>query len=191
MPWFVNKWDYEWVDPTHRGMVNAGILNIFKPGGDKEMLSHMWEVMFGKTWPNWKVTIYKDYGCPIMVWGYWKIEFCWLWMNETRNHGVHFGANICPFGYFVTHLSWIYFVFVGLNIHLYYRYENIRFIENIFFHYVFLILFSFFILILFNSSFFIALDNLTRGSYIEAFFTGLFSVLIIVVLGAWAYLTQF
>lgn len=190
-PLIWKKWNYQWVDPTQKGINGGGILNLFKPGGDKEILSYMWAVIFGKTCPVCQVTIYKDFGCSVMQWGYWKSEFCWMWMSKTESHGEHTGFSICPFGYFITHVLWIYFVFWGVNIHLYYRYESIRGVENSIVHFIMLTILSIFFLSSFNILLFNTFSSFMVGRFWEFTVLVFISSSILGVLGLWAHLTQF
>ncbi|CAI2364116.1 unnamed protein product [Moneuplotes crassus] len=186
------KCNYEWVDPIHKpGISTGGILSLLKPGGDKQVLSYFWEVLFGKPCPGCSVTIYKDFGCSVMNCSLCKTEFCWLCQGKTQNHGQHFEGSICPGGYFITHASWIFFLVFGVNSHLYYRFEGLRSIELSVAYYTLLIILSIFFLITFNSLLSLVADNCKRKHYFCTAFTCIFPLLVIAILCVWARLTNF
>jgi len=145
------KWDFEWSDPANSRWKGSGILSMLNPFGEKELFSYMTEIIVGKPCPVCGIMIIKNYGCQIMTCACWKTEFCWLCDSRTRNHSLHLDDDsFCPMPYFITRLMTFYFIIIAINMKFYYRFEDLRIVENYFFYYTGICVIAVFIAIYIN-----------------------------------------
>ena len=68
-----DKWENEWSE-------SAQMTESFKIV--KSIKKSLNDVLYGSSWPQWNLAVYRENNCSQIVWPEWEFEFWWFWLGH-------------------------------------------------------------------------------------------------------------